>query len=213
MFGRKAGLVVLEPVADRPLRRDRRHQRHEETRQEILAAAWDVVRADGVAALSLRGLARAVGMEPQSLYSYFDSKHAIYDTMFAEANLELLGRVDRSAAPDDPVAALRQRAHRFVAFCTEDPARYQLLFQRTIPGFEPSDESYAIARRVLDVTRADFARAGITGPDRLDLWTGLIAGLIAQQLANDPGGRRWVRLLDEVMDMFFDHINRPRRGR
>jgi AcrR family transcriptional regulator len=203
----------VEPVAGRPLRRDRRHERHEGTRQEILAAAWDMVRAEGVGALSLRALARAVGMEPQSLYSYFDSKHAIYDTMFAEANLELLARLDRPPEFDDPVATLRRRAHTFVAFCVEDPARYQLLFQRPIPGFEPSAESYAIAGRVLEVTRADFTRGGITEPDRLDLWTGLIAGLVAQQLANDPGGRRWVRLLDEVMDMFFEHTSKPRRDR
>lgn len=205
--------MAVEPTAQPALRRDRRHERHEETRQEILGAAWDTVRADGVAALSLRGLARTVGMEPQSLYSYFGSKHAIYDAMFAEANRELLARFEAMPPVEDPVDALRLTAHTFVAFCVEDPARYQLLFQRTIPGFEPSEESYAVARRVLDRGMAELARAGITRPDRFDLWTGLIAGLIAQQLANEPGGRRWVGLLDEVIDMFLEHVHDTRRTR
>ncbi|MCA1657474.1 MAG: hypothetical protein LC713_07185 [Actinobacteria bacterium] len=51
----------------------------------------------------------------------------------------------------------------------------------------------------------------MTGPCGLDLFTGLVAGLVAQQLANEPGGDRWVGLLDEALDMFFDHVHQPRR--
>ena len=63
----------------RPRRRDRRRDRHEATKQEILDTAWSMIRADGLAALSLRALAHAVDMEPQSLYTYFASKNALYD--------------------------------------------------------------------------------------------------------------------------------------
>ena len=55
-----------------------------------------MVRADGLAALSLSALARAVGMEPQSLYTYFASKHAVYDAMFAQGNQQLLERMARN---------------------------------------------------------------------------------------------------------------------
>ncbi|TMK84168.1 MAG: helix-turn-helix transcriptional regulator, partial [Actinobacteria bacterium] len=64
--------------------RDRRAERREATKAEILDAAWEVVRAEGLAALSLRDLAAKVGMRAPSLYSYFDSKHAIYDAMFLQ---------------------------------------------------------------------------------------------------------------------------------
>jgi AcrR family transcriptional regulator len=46
-----------------------------------LEAAWQQVRAGGLASLSLRDLARSVGMQPPSLYSYFESKNAIFDAM------------------------------------------------------------------------------------------------------------------------------------
>jgi AcrR family transcriptional regulator len=162
-----------------------------------------MVRAGGLGALSLRALARAVGVEPQSLYTYFPSKHAIYDAMFAEANAEFLDRLESGVEPDDPTEALRRRARLFVEFCTADAVRYQLLFQRVVPGFEPSQGSYDIARRVLDGTRALLARAGLEGESHLEVWTSLTSGLVAQQLANDPGGTRFVRHLDEVVDMFL----------
>ncbi len=192
-------------------RRDRRHERHEATRREILAAAWELIRAEGVSALSLRALARSVGMEPQSLYSYFPSKHAIYDALFAEANAALLAHLDRDAEPDDPVDGLRQQAHHFVDFCVADPARYQLLFQRSIPGFEPSDESYALARRVLDGTRARLARLGLHAEDHVEMWTSLVSGVVAQQTSNEPGGQRFVRHLDRLIDMYLSGLEPERR--
>ena len=195
--------MVVEGTATPARRRDRRHERHEATRQEILDAAWQLMHAEGVAALSLRALARAVGMEPQSLYSYFDSKHAIYDALFAEANTLLLARLEPDPGTADPVDALRVHAHRFVDFCTEDAARYQLLFQRTIPGFEPSEESYELARGVLDRLARVLAEAGAGSPDQVDLWTALVSGLVNQQMSNDPGGDRWRRLVVPAVEMFL----------
>jgi AcrR family transcriptional regulator len=190
--------------------RDRRAERFEATQQEIIDVAWGLVRADGLAGLSMRELGARVGLRAQSLYVYFPSKHAIYDAMFLEANRELLDRRLSLDLDDDPVIALRQSARQFVDFCTEDLARYQLLFQRTIPGFEPSEESYAVAREVLDGGRRVLAGVGVTESADVDLYTGLISGLVAQQNANEPGGDRWTRQLDRAIDMYLAEVG-PRR--
>src|SRR5688572_13504594 len=117
--------------------RDRRTERHAATRAEIVDAAWEQVRANGLAALSLRDLARAVGMQPPSLYSYFESKNAIYDAMFAQGAQQFVDEQRASLlTSDDPLQSLKATLRFFVRFCAADPARYQLLFQRTIPGFE-----------------------------------------------------------------------------
>lgn len=197
-----------------PARRDRRHLRHEATRREILDAAWQMVRADGLAALSLSALARAVGMEPQSLYTYFTSKHAVYDAMFAEGNRELLARMTETTWPTEPREVLRAQARIFVEFSADDPARHQLLFERTIPDFEPTPDSYAIARQVFELGQECQAAAGLTDQPHFDLWTALVAGLATQQMANDPGGDRWLRLIDQAVDMYADHVlGRPARKR
>src|SRR5438067_5015426 len=140
--------MVVEPI------RDRRAERHEATRAEILDAAWELVRAEGLAALSLRDLARKVGMQAPSLYSYFDSKHAIYDAMFLQGNRELLDRWERLPEVDDPTEEFRAGARTMVEFGVEDPARAQLMFMRTIPGFEPSPETYEVAVRVMELGKA-----------------------------------------------------------
>ena len=81
--------------------------------------------------------------------------------------------------------------------------------QRTIPGFEPSPEAYAPAVQVLELFRDRLARFGVTKDEDVDLCTALIGGLIDQQLANDPGGSRWGRLVDRAVDMLADNLGLP----
>ena len=186
--------------------RDRRTERHEATRAEILDAAWEQVRANGLAALSLRDLARTVGMRPPSLYSYFDSKHAIYDAMYAQGAQQFVDEQARVPVPDEPLEALKAGVHFFVEFCASDFARYQLLFQRTIPGFEPSPESFKISEDNLAELGSYLASQGVTDPEAVDLLTALGTGLADQQISNDPGGDRWIRLIDDAVEMFYEHM-------
>jgi len=192
--------MIVEPM------RDRRAERREATKAEILEAAWELVRGEGLAALTLRDLAKKVGMQPPSLYSYFDSKHAIYDAMYLQGNLELLRRYEAMPELDDPRDAFRASARLFVGFTVEDPARAQLMFMRTIPGFEPSPATYAVAVQIVELAKERFATAGIR-PGHFDLWTAIISGLSFQQIANEPGTDRWARLVDDAVDMFLDHVS------
>ncbi len=165
-----------------------------------------MVRVEGLNALSLRALARAVDMEPQSLYTYFSSKHAVYDRLFLDGNTELLARFDQMEPGSAPEDILRAIARLFVTFATEDEARYQLLFQRTIPDFEPSADSYAVAIAVFAKARSLLEAVGLTRGSDFDLWTALVAGLASQQLANDREGDRYLLLIDEAVSMFAKHV-------
>lgn len=104
-----------------------------------------------------------------------------------------------------PRETLRARARLFVAFCTADPTRYQLLLERPVPGFAPSPESLAITLQVLAGTRAALDAAGVYGESALDMLRALITGLVSLQIANEPGGDRWTRLQDDALDMFLAH--------
>ncbi|MBM7784625.1 TetR/AcrR family transcriptional regulator [Tenggerimyces flavus] len=190
--------------------RDRRAERREATRAEIVAAAWEVVGENGIGALSLRDVAERVGMRPPSLYEYFDSKNAIYDALFADGQRMLYDALTEDKDLD-PLEQMRARTHDFIDFCVQNPARTQLLFVRTIPGFEPSPESYALAVRTLTAVNEAFADLGVDDPSAVDLYTAMISGLVNQQLANEPGGKRWVVLADEMLDMLLDHLRKTGR--
>lgn len=162
----------------------------------------------------MRELGERVGMRAASLYQYFASKNDIYDSMFADGYTAFLAAMQSPESPDVR-ERLRHVAHAYVDFCTEDPVRYQLMFQRTIPDFVPSAESYALAVEALDRLAIELAQVGATSPRDVDLVTAVMTGLTSQQISNDPGGRRWVDLVDPAVDMLLATLTAPvsRAGR
>ena len=84
--------------------------RRDATRARILDAAWDLARRDGLAAITLREVARQVGMRAPSLYTYFPSKNAMYDAMYTEAARQLAGTLACRRRP-------MIRAKRFAGGC------------------------------------------------------------------------------------------------
>ena len=186
--------------------------RREGVRREILAAAWAQAHEVGLVALTLRDVARAVGMQAPSLYSHFASKHAIYDAMYAEAwtTYEAHAAGLLEDLPSEPRAAVQRIARTFFDFAVADHPRHQLMNQKVIPGFEPTPESYEPAVRVLTRARSLFEGLGLEDPDAFDIWIALVGGLVDQHFANDPGGSRFSRLLERAVDMWADAVDLPR---
>ena len=95
--------------AIRPARRPGAGAREEMT-AEILAVAGAHVARDGAAALSLRSIARDLGMAPSALYRYFDGRDALLTALILTAYGALAAEAERAAdqaEPDD-----RSRAGR-----------------------------------------------------------------------------------------------------
>lgn len=170
-----------------------------------MAEAWAAAREHGLAALSLRDLARRLGMAAPSLYSYFDSKHALYDAMYADGWRSVLA-LGMPQPAEDVRTALLEVQRMYLQWAVEDPVRYQLLNQRTIPGFEPSTESYAIAQEAYARSFSGLeALMELTQQDK-DLVTAVFAGLLNQHFANDPGGTRWLGLLEDAVDLVVPRL-------
>lgn len=173
---------------------------------------------DGVAGLSLSAVARGVGMKPPSLYGYFPSKMALYDALFAQGAKDLTKTVRAAGnqrSHDDPVAALLAGARAYVAWSLTHPVSAQLLNWRPVPGFQPSARAYAPSLALvadmrellaLAVERGRLVPAAATD-DALLLFTSVAAGVVSQQLANEPlGGAetgRYARLLEPALAMWL----------
>ena len=174
---------------------------------DIVATAWELARENGLAGLSLRDLARRLGMAAPSLYSYVDSKADLYDAMYADGWRSVLALGTPEPA-EDVRGALRNAWRPYLQWALEDPVRYQLLNQRTIPGFEPSASSYALAQEAYDRSFCGLEQLVELGQEDRDLVTAVLAGLLSQHFANDPGGTRWVRLLDDAVDLLVPRLER-----
>jgi AcrR family transcriptional regulator len=188
-----------------------RARRRQATIDEVLAAAREIAREHGLTSISMRDLGARVGLHASSLYQYFPSKDAIYDALFAQGHRELhawMAGFDRTGRPVD---VFKRGSRRFAEFCLEDEVRYQLLFQRTIPGFAPSEASMKLAWESYGDLVAALADAGVTEQSDIDLWTSIQMGLTGQQWANDPGGRRFVDHIEPAVDMFLAHVKRRSR--
>jgi AcrR family transcriptional regulator len=102
-------------------------------------------------------------------------------------------------------------AEHYFDFAVADLARHQLMDVNVVPNFQPSAEAYAPAVEVYGLMLDLLRGLGITTDEDADTdtYTALIGGLVNQELANDPGGQRWRRLIPRVLSMFADDLSLP----
>ena len=103
---------------------------HGNLRTALLEQAELTVRERGVQALSLRELAREIGVSHGAPRRHFPDRQALLDALaemgFARLGAELRGAVD--GAGEDFVARLRASAAAYVEFATRDAALLELMF-------------------------------------------------------------------------------------
>lgn len=97
----------------------------------------------------------------------------------------------------------------FLRFCVDNPGRFHLMLQRTVPDFEPSPESFAVAAASLQIMLDRAADAGITCDADIDVLRALISGLAGEQIANERGGDRLIARADHAVTILL-HASRQR---
>src|SRR3954469_21234678 len=100
---------------------DRRQVRSQETIEQVLDAAVEVMGEQGVAGLTLGEVARRMGIRTPSLYAYFDGKNALYDALFQRGWAELLTLL-RARTGGNPLEDLHAGTELFVRWSVEHPA-------------------------------------------------------------------------------------------
>lgn len=161
----------------------------------ILVAAREVMRAEGVAALNMHEVARRVGLRTQSLYYYFPSKTALYDALFLLGTRMFRERQEQLLRQQsDPWEILRAAIETYMGFAQQHPELWQLVFDRPVPGFVPSEESMEESRRVLEMAVQVTKQAvesgemtpGLTPAQATDFISAVMHGLTAAHMANEP---------------------------
>ncbi|WP_258369707.1 TetR/AcrR family transcriptional regulator C-terminal domain-containing protein [Georgenia satyanarayanai] len=98
------------------------------SRERVLATALEIVDADGVEALTMRGLARELGCTAMALYRYAESRDALLDDLVESVMDELVS----APVADEWTAELRRMAHGFRALAVAHPRMVPLLVTRPL---------------------------------------------------------------------------------
>lgn len=123
--------------------------------------------ADGAAGLSLRAIARDLGMVSSAVYRYVSSRDELLTLLLVDAYCELADAVDqaRDAASDawsDEIIAI---AHAVRRWALANPARWALLYGSPVPGYHaPAEETIGPGTRVIGAL-FDAVAAGIATGD------------------------------------------------
>ena len=144
----------------------------ERVRREVTAEITDAARRQlaevGAAALSLRAVARELGMASSAVYRYFPSRDDLLTRLIIDGYDDLGSAAEEA---DDPSAAPRDR---WMAVCravrrwaVAHPYEYALLYGSPVPGYEAPKDTVPAASRVgivLGQILGDAARSGALPP-------------------------------------------------
>ena len=156
---------------------------------QIKQAALDQIEHEGASAMSIRGVARAIGMSPAGLYRYYDGRDALLTDLLTDAYMDLArtvaaaaglpvgGRPSGSsgeppAVVADPIAAMLSAIEAYREWAVTNKARFLLIFGTPVPGYSaPEDGPTVEANRQMGqvfftLAAMGWATGGIAPPER-----------------------------------------------
>jgi AcrR family transcriptional regulator len=141
--------------------------RGEELREEILAAVDRLlVEWGSVEKLTVRAVAREVGVTAPSIYLHFADKAELVWAALEDKYSELASRMrtaDAAADPDDPFARLRAQVHAYCRFALTDPGHYRLMYEVRQPVVDAARIGRHPARLVSGSLREAVGRCRAAG--------------------------------------------------
>jgi AcrR family transcriptional regulator len=117
--------------------------------ERLVGATLQLLRDDIPTDLTVRRIASAAGTTTMALYTGFGSRDGLLDVVYAQGFEQLRERMAPAARVADPAPAILEMLEAYRAFALANPGLYGLLFERVLPGFDPSPEVRSTA---LDTT-------------------------------------------------------------
>jgi AcrR family transcriptional regulator len=149
-------------------------------RADILAAATGLLDWGGERAVTLRAVARAVGIATPSIYPHFPDRSAVLLAVVRAASAELTCRIRVAMATAAPDARLYAAGDAYLDFAAAHPRRY-----RAMSGLADPDPDIVrlLAGVLTDCAAAGYSASTDPGADAVALWLGL-HGLAHQRTVN-----------------------------
>jgi AcrR family transcriptional regulator len=144
----------------------RRERIRNETIDEIKATAWKQVAEHGAASLSLRAIAREMGMTAPGLYRYYKDRDALVTALLVDAFASFTSNMEAARdarASDDHGGRFRAICKAYFQWAAENPQKYMLLFGTPIQGYMFAEELGPVAQRSFLVLQGVIGEAYAAG--------------------------------------------------
>jgi len=128
----------------------------------LVDAAGRLLEDEGPAALTVRGIAAEAGVAPMGLYSRLGGIAGVIDELFREG-FDALAAQFATISLTDPAAALIEAGLRYRRFAKAHPARYMVMFDRTVRDYVPTEQAKVHAAAAFGELVALVAAAMGTG--------------------------------------------------
>ncbi|NLS09476.1 TetR/AcrR family transcriptional regulator [Nesterenkonia sp. MY13] len=128
-----------------------RSEAKENTRQQLLQAAKDVVSSQGPTALSLRDVARRAGVVPSAVYRHFESRDALLTQLILYAYTGLAEHLETAVASSEGHGAWRTAANALRAWALANRHEFLLIYGTPVPGYRAPEATISAAVRVAAV--------------------------------------------------------------
>ena len=187
------------------------------TRQAVIKAARELLAAEGLESLSLRGVAARMGVTAPALYAHVDDKLDLMRKL-GEDGFE---RLIRKFAPIDttrPMEQIRQIATAYLAFARANPEQFRVMFLFPTPIVgPPKPDSLLNSGRAYGIASAAVERAieaGDLAPEdpalaTLTIWSS-VHGVTMAIIAGGDFGRGFDhRLMMSVVDTLLEGFAAP----
>lgn len=165
----------------------------ERVRAEVTAEITDAARRQlgevGAAALSLRAVAREVGLVSSAVYRYFPSRNDLLTRLIIDGYDALGAAAEAADRPDDAPRVRWLAVCRAVrSWALDHPHEYALLYGSPVPGYAAPQDTVPAAARVgvvLGRILGDAARSGVLPESTGEPDVRLVSGETAEVLGGD----------------------------
>lgn len=185
----------------------------EELRDLILNAATELIEQGGLASLSAREIARAIGYSPGTLYNVFENLDDLVLTIEARLLDKLSLRLKESVEAAEPNERISRLANAYLRFTHENPRLWNLLFEHHMPASKAIPQWYqskldhllsqveeALAPRLKHTSEAAVKRAARV------LWAG-VHGITSLSTADKLASVTTDSAVPLVEDLIENYLN------
>jgi AcrR family transcriptional regulator len=145
---------------------NRREKKRTAALEEIRATAWKQIGEMGAASLSLRGIAREMGMTAPALYRYYKDRDALVTALLIDAFTAFGSALEEARVAfslDDHAGRFRGICRAYFHWAAQNPQRYALLFGTPIPGYLFAEELGPVAQRSFLILQGVIGEAHAAG--------------------------------------------------